>query len=146
MCNLNSSPWDNSVDSSLVFSCDQAALWMVQPVRLSVCLSVCLSYLFHYVPIIVSSFFRSYYHWQKWCPCKRSRPEVKGEGQRGQTLFSRFRTVTPVRIHICWWYDAQSLMLLRRCALLFFKVIRQISRSHGSNSNRFWPELGVSGV
>ena len=22
-------------------------------------------------------FFRSYYHWQKWCPCKRSRSEVK---------------------------------------------------------------------
>ena len=26
-----------------IFSCDQAALWMVQSVRLSVCLSVCLS-------------------------------------------------------------------------------------------------------
>ena len=34
-----------------VFSCDQAALWMVQ----SVCLSVCLWRLFHYIPIIVSS-------------------------------------------------------------------------------------------
>ena len=28
--------------------------------------------------------FRSYYQWQKWCPCKRSRLEVKGQGHRGQ--------------------------------------------------------------
>ena len=42
-----------------LFSCDQAAPWMVQAGRLSVCLSVrpsvCLSHLFDYVPIIVSS-------------------------------------------------------------------------------------------
>ena len=46
-------------------------------------------------------------------------------------VMSRFRTVTPVWIQIWWWNDAQSLMLLRRGALLFFKVICQISRSHG---------------
>ena len=27
--------------------------------------------------------FRSYYQWQKWFPCKRSRSEVKGQGHRG---------------------------------------------------------------
>ena len=27
--------------------------------------------------------FRSYYQWQMWCPCKRSRSEVKGQGHRG---------------------------------------------------------------
>ena len=32
-----------------------------------------------------------------------------------------------------------------RGALLFFKVIRQISRSHGSKNRRIWPKLGVSG-
>ena len=37
-------------------------------------------------------------------------------------------------------------MLLRRGALLFFKVIRQISRSHGSKNRRIWPRLGVSGL
>ena len=37
--------------SLTIFSCDQAALCMVQ----SVCLSVCLSHLFEYVPIFVSS-------------------------------------------------------------------------------------------
>ena len=32
-----------------------------------------------------------------------------------------------------------------RGALLFFKVIRQISRSHGSKNRRIWPKLGISG-
>ena len=44
---------------------------------------------------------------------------------------NRFRTVTPGWIHIWWWNHAYGLMILRRGALLFFKVIRQISRSHG---------------
>ena len=45
---------------------------------LSVRPSVCLSHLFTMFP---SSYhyeiFRSYYHGQKWCPCKRSRSKVK---------------------------------------------------------------------
>ena len=61
-------------------------------------------------------------------------------------VLSCFRTVTPVWIHIWWWNDAQSLMLLRRGALLFFKVTLQISRSHGTKNHRFWPELSVSGL
>ena len=28
---------------------------------------------------------------------------------------------------------------------MFFKVILQIARSHGSKNHRFWPKLGVSG-
>ena len=47
------------------------------------------------------------------------------------TQIGRFRTVTPVWIDIWRWNEAQSLMLLRRSVLLFFKVIRQIARSHG---------------
>ena len=133
---------------SQVFSCDQAALWMVQSVCLSVCpsvrLSVCLSHLFDYVPIILSSIFRSYYQWQRWRPCKRSRSKVKVT--EVTTQLNRFRTVTPVWIHIWWWDDAYSLIMLRRGALLFFKVIRQISRSHGSKNRWIWPRLGVSGL
>ena len=78
---------------------------------------------------------------------------AKGQGQRSKvkvtevtTQLNRFRTVTPVWIHIWWWNDAYSLMLLRRGAVLFFKVIRQISRSHGSKNRRIWPRLGVSGL
>ena len=134
-----------------VFSCDQAALWMVQSVRPSVRPSVRLSvrpsvrpsHLFDYVPIIVSSWnFRSYYQWQKWRPCKRSRSKVKVT--EVTTQLNRFRTVTPVWIHIWWWNDAYSLIMPRRGALLFFKVIHQISRSHGSKNLRIWPRLGVS--
>ena len=78
---------------------------------------------------------------------------AKGQGQRSKvkvtevtTQLNHFRTVTPVWIHIWWWNDAYSLMLLRRGALLFFKVIHQISRSHGSKNRRIWPRLGVSGL
>ena len=65
-----------------------------------------------------------------------SKQKVKVRGQRSRvtevmTPFSRFRTVTPVWIHIWWWNDAQSSMLLRRSVLLFIKVIWQIWRSHG---------------
>ena len=84
----------------------------------------------------------SYYHRQMWCPCKRSRSKVKIT--EVMTSFSRFWTVTPVWIHIWQWNDAQSLMLLRRGALLFFKVICQISWSHGSKIRRIWLRLGVS--
>ena len=101
-------------------------------VRPSVCPSVRLvrpSHLFDYFPIIVSS----------WVITNgKSDVHAKDQGQRSKvkvtevmTLFSRFRTVTPVWIHILRWNDAYSLMLLRRGALMFFKVIRQISRSHG---------------
>ena len=60
------------------------------------------------------------------------------------TQLNSFRTVTQVWIHILWRNDAYSLMLLRRGALLFFKVIHRISRSHGSKNLRIWPRLDVS--
>ena len=83
----------------------------------------------------------------------KSKVHAKGQGQRSKvkvtevtTQLNRFRTVTPVWILIWWWNDAYSLMLLRRGALLFFKVIRQISRSHGSKNRQIGPRLGVSGL
>ena len=81
---------------SVIFSCDQAAIWLVQSVclsvclsvRLSVCLSVCPSVCHTFLTMFPSSYhheiFKSNYHSQKWCPCKRSRSEVKGQGHRGQ--------------------------------------------------------------
>ena len=51
----------------------------------------------------------------------RRKVHAKGQGQRSKvkvtevmTQLNRFRTVTPVWIHICWWNDAYSLMLLRK--------------------------------
>ena len=62
------------------------------------------------------------------------------------TKIGRFRTVTPVWIHWWLWNDTQSLKQHRRGALLFFDVICQISRSHGSKNCRFSPKLRVSGL
>ena len=132
-----------------ISSCDQAALWMVQSVRLSVCLSVCLSVtpfwlcFHHYIIMTFSGVITS----------DRSEVHAKSQGQRSKvkvtevtTQLNHFRTVTPVWIHIWWWNDAYSLIMFRRGALLFFKVIRQISRSHGSKNCRIWPRLGISGL
>ena len=73
--------------------------------------------------------------------------KVHAKGQRSKvkvtevtTQLNRFRTVTPVWIHIWWWNDTYSLMLLRRGALLSFKVIRQISRSHRAKIVKFDPD------
>ena len=114
----------------------------------SVCLSVCHTFLTMFSSSYHHEIFRSDYQWQKWRPC-----HTNGQGQRSKVnvteitaQLNRFRTVTPVWIHIWWWNDAYNLMLLRRGALLFFKVIRQISRSHCSKSRRIWPRLGVSGL
>ena len=50
-----------------------------------------------------------------------------------KSQLSRFQTVTPVWIHIWWWNDAQSLMLLRRGVLLFFKVTWLVEKLSISN-------------
>ena len=68
--------------SAIIFSCNQAALWMVQSVRLSVCVSVRPSQLFDYVPIIVSS-----WSFQELLPMTKvmsmQKVKVKGQGHRG---------------------------------------------------------------
>ena len=61
--------------------------WFSPSVCPSVCLSVCLSVCHTFLTMFPSSYhheiFGSYYQWQKWRPCKRSRSEVKGQGHRG---------------------------------------------------------------
>ena len=62
--------------------------YMNGSVRPSVCPSVRPSVCHTFFTMFPSSYhheiFRSYYQWQKWRPCKRSRSEVKGQGHRGQ--------------------------------------------------------------
>ena len=125
----------------LIFSCDQAALQMA----FSVCPSV--------APFWLCSHHRIIMKFSGVITIDQSKVQAKGQGQRSKvkvtevtTQLNRFWTVTPVCIHIWWWNDAYSLMLLRRGAILFFKVIRQISRSHGSENRQIWPRLGVSGL
>ena len=113
-------------DIYVFFSCDQAILWMVQ----SFCPSV--------TPFWLCSHHRIIMKFSEIITNDKSYVLAKGQGQRSKvkvtevkTQLNRFRTVTPVWIHIWWWNDAHSLMLLRRGALLFVKVIGQISRLHG---------------
>ena len=91
----------------------------------SVCLSV--SFCLTITPFSLCSHYHIMKFWQQWGPCKRPRWKVKVTEVK--TLFSSFWTVTQNLIHIWWWNDAQNLMLFRRDALLFFKVIHWISRS-----------------
>ena len=135
------------------FSCDQAALQMVFSVCLSVCLSVRPSVCPSVTPFWLCSHHRIIMKFSGVITSDKSDVHAKGQGQRSKvkvtevtTQLYRFRTVTPVWIPIWWWNDAYSLIMLRRGALLFFKVICQISRSHGSKNRRIWPRLGVSGL
>ena len=103
------------------FSCDQAPLLMVFSVRPFIC---------HTFLTMFSSFYHHGIFWS-YIINDQGYANAKGQGQRSRSQRSSFRTVTAVRIHIWWWNDAYSYMLLRRGALLFLKVFRQISRSHG---------------
>ena len=128
--------------NDIIFSCDQAALWMVQSVRPSVCPSIRPSV----TPFWLCSHHRIIIKFSGVITRDRSDVHAKGQGQRSKvkvtevtTQLYRFWTLTPVWIHIWWWNDACSLIMLKRGALLFFKVICQISRSHGSKNRRIWP-------
>ena len=118
----------------------RAALWMVHSVCLSVSLSITPFWLcsHHCITMKFSEVITN--DWND--------VHAKGQGHRSKvkvteviTPLSRFRTVTPVWIHIWWWQDARSLMVLRRGALLFFKVNRQISRSHGTKKSQILTQI-----
>ena len=78
--------WESLYWLDSIFSCDQAAIWLVQSVRLSVRLSirlsVCPSHLFHHVPIIVSSWnFQELLPWSEVMSVQK----VKVRGQRSRS-------------------------------------------------------------
>ena len=121
------SPWT----SSFLAATKQFYEWYFSSVCLSVCLSVTPFWLCSHHCIITKC--------SGVITNDKSDVHAKGQDQRSKvkvteatTQLNSFWTVTPVWIQMWWWNDAYSLMLLRRGALLFFKVIRQISRSHGS--------------
>ena len=135
-----------------IFSCDQAALWKVQfpSVRLSVCLSVTPFWLYSHHRIIMK--------FSGVLTSDKSDVHAKGQGQRSEVKVTEvttqlycFRTVTPVWIHIWWWNDAYSLIMLRRGALLFlqghpsnFKVTRLKKSSNLTKIGRFQTVTPVS--
>ena len=95
---------------------------MTGSVRPSVCLSVCPSV----TPFVPCSHHRIIMKFSGVITNDKSDVHAKGQGQRSKvkvtevtTQLNRFRTVTPVWIHIWWWNDAYSLMKegrLRRAA------------------------------
>ena len=95
------------------FSCDQAALQMVfsvcPSVRLSVRPSVRDTFLTMFPSLYHHEIFRSYYQWQKWRPCKRSRSEVKGQGHRGHNPTLQFPDCNS---------SLNSRMMMKWCILL----------------------------
>ena len=102
---------------------------MVQSVRPSVRPSVCLSV----TPFWLCSHHRIIMKFSGVITSDRSDVHAKGQGQRSKvkvtevtTQLYRFRTVTPVWIHIWWWNDAYSLIMLRRGALLFLAATKQL--------------------
>ena len=103
---------------------------------------------FDNVPVIVSS-----WNFQELLPLTEvmsmQKIKVKDQGHRAQSkfcpLFGCFQTITPVWVHRWLLNVTQSLKWFRRAAILFFKVIHQISRSQRPK-NRFWPELSISGL
>ena len=142
------------VTSHLVFlaATKQLYEWFSPSVCLSVC-SVCLSVCPSVTPFWLCSHHRIIMKFSGVVTNDKSDVHAKGQGQRSKvkvtevnSQLSRFLTVTPAWIQISWSNDAQRLILLRRGALLFFKVILQISRSHSSKNRRIWPRLGISGL
>ena len=135
----------------MYFRCYQAALWMVQSVCLSVRPSVCPSVCHTFLTMFPSAYHhecvRSYYQWQKWRLCKRSRSEVKGQCHRGQ--------------HQTWPFPDRNSSLkfthddemMHRAWICVGEVPFRFSRSSvnfqgqtDKKNRQFWPKLGFSGL
>ena len=83
---IGRSQLSNPSDLPCLAATKQLYEWFSPSVCLSVCLSVCHTFLTMFPSSYHYEIFRSYYQWQKWRPCKRSRSEVKGQGHRGHNL------------------------------------------------------------
>ena len=80
-------------------------------------------------------------------PCWFSRSSIKFKGHMREKItdFHRnltFPELTPVWIDWMLWNDAQDLKQHRRGAVLFFKVIHQISRSHETKKSPILTKIG----
>ena len=94
-------------------------------VRMSVCLPVCTSVHPSVTPLSLCSHHRIIMNFLEFIANDRIDVHAEGQGQMSKfrvtevkIQFSRFRTVTPVWIHIWRWNDTRSLVLLGRGALL----------------------------
>ena len=100
---------ETRVPAHQIFSCDQAALWMVFSVRVS----VPLSHFFDYVPIIVLS-----WNFQELLPMTkvRSMQEVKVRGQRSRSQRSQPNlTVSRLLLKFEYTYDDEMMHIAWCC-------------------------------
>ena len=79
------------------------------------------SHLFHHVPIVISS-----WNFQELLPWTEVM-SMQGQGQRSKVKVTEVNTQLSIE-------------------KVFFRVICQISRSHGAKNRRFWPEFSVSAL
>ena len=117
-----------------IFSCDQAAVWMV----LSVCLSITPFWLCcHHCIIMKFSGVTTNYKTAVHAKGHGQRPKVKVTEVR--TQFIPFWIVTPVCFFIWWWNGAQSLKLLRRGARSFSRSSIKFQGHMAKKINNFVP-------
>ena len=109
---------------------------------ISVCPSVCLSVCPSVIPFSLCSYYQIIMKFSGVTANDKGMVHAKGQDQKSKvkvtevkSQLNRFWTVTPVRVHWLLWNVAQSLKQHRIGDLLFFKVIQQISRSHGLKKN-----------
>ena len=137
-------PWNSRV-VSLVWQlpASQSSLgdwqWFFSCVQ-SVCPSVCPSVRHTFFTMFPSSYhheiLRSYYHGQKWCPCKRSRSQKSTPNLAVPRLFE---FTYGNEIMYTAWSSIEEVPYCFQGHLSNFKVTRGKNR-------RFWPEFGVSGL
>ena len=139
----------SNIGTAVLAATKQPNEWFSRSVRRSVRLSVRHNFLIMFPSSYHHEIFRSYYHWQKWYPCKRLRS--RGQKSRSQMSkqilpqFGRFHAVTPALFQRWLCNYAQSLNRCWRDALLFLRVFCQISRSHGTkNADKWCTKLEVA--
>ena len=125
-------------------SCDHAAPWMVQSVRLSVCLFVCHTFSLCTHHRIIMRFYEA-------LPMAEvmSMQKVRVRGQRSRSQRSKPNFVVSGPWLQSEFTYGNEMMHNAWCCLgevpyFLFKVIHQILSSHGSQNRRFWLELSFS--
>ena len=108
----------------LYFNYDQAALSTLlsvcPSVRPSVCMSLCYTFSTMFLSLYHHEIFRRYHQWQKWCPCKRSRTEVKGQGHRGQNPIELFPDRnSSLNLYITMKWCTKLDVAWERCPIIF---------------------------
>ena len=113
----------------------------------SVCLSVRPSVCPSVTPFSPCSHHRIILKFSGFITNDKSDVHAKGQGQRSKvkvtevnTQLNRFRTVTPVWIHLWWWNDAHSLMMFGEVPYCFSRSSVKFQGHTALKSVKFDPD------